>query len=180
MDAYIKLLKEKPRDKIRVTELCSVAEINRCTFYLHFEDMPAVESAIIQELYQVFTEFINSQQDNGVNRQELSDTYLEKIYSNDTYVTILSVNKYDSPIYSPLATLGNNFYREALDSNLQPENSLSNWQKDILYDFILGGISAVQMRWIEHGTKHLQEDNHFLDKIVHLLMKMTINDTVDK
>ena len=46
MDSYIKLLKEKPRDRIKVTERWRLAEINRCTFYLHFEDIRALAIAI--------------------------------------------------------------------------------------------------------------------------------------
>ena len=175
MDAYVQLLREKPKEKIRVTELCAAAEINRCTFYLHFEDVASVEAAIMQELYQEFKAFVSTQTGEDANRLKQSDAFLEKIYSNDTYVTILSVNKIHSPVYSPLAQLGNDFYREALDTSLQPDNALTNWQKDILYDFILGGISAVQMRWIEHGTKHLREDNQFLDQIVQLLTNMILD-----
>ena len=32
------LMKTKPLDKIRVTEICRVAEIERPTFYCHFKD----------------------------------------------------------------------------------------------------------------------------------------------
>ncbi|HOC34893.1 MAG TPA: TetR family transcriptional regulator, partial [Ruminococcus flavefaciens] len=31
-------MKTKPLDKIRVTEICRVAEIERPTFYYHFKD----------------------------------------------------------------------------------------------------------------------------------------------
>ncbi|MBR3356356.1 MAG: TetR/AcrR family transcriptional regulator C-terminal domain-containing protein [Solobacterium sp.] len=33
-----KLLKKKPLDKIRITEICQAAEIERSTFYYHFKD----------------------------------------------------------------------------------------------------------------------------------------------
>ena len=31
-------MKKKPLDKIRITEICQAAEIERSTFYYHFED----------------------------------------------------------------------------------------------------------------------------------------------
>ncbi|MCL2192705.1 MAG: TetR/AcrR family transcriptional regulator [Treponema sp.] len=35
---FIELLREKPIEKITVTEICKTAEINRGTFYTHFND----------------------------------------------------------------------------------------------------------------------------------------------
>lgn len=51
--AYLELLIEKP-DAICVTEIVKKAEINRGTFYLHFENVKAVEKHIENELAQNF------------------------------------------------------------------------------------------------------------------------------
>lgn len=37
-DVVIQLLNEKPINKITVTEVCKIADINRGTFYLHYKD----------------------------------------------------------------------------------------------------------------------------------------------
>ena len=37
-DKMKKLMKKKPIDKIRITEICRAAEIERSTFYYHFKD----------------------------------------------------------------------------------------------------------------------------------------------
>jgi len=37
-DIMKRLMKSKPIDKIRITEICSQAEIERSTFYYHFKD----------------------------------------------------------------------------------------------------------------------------------------------
>ncbi len=37
-DKMRELMKKKPIDKIRITEICSAAEIERSTFYYHFRD----------------------------------------------------------------------------------------------------------------------------------------------
>ncbi len=51
--AYLKLLIENP-EAISVTEIVKRAEINRGTFYLHFENVKAVEKYIENELAQNF------------------------------------------------------------------------------------------------------------------------------
>lgn len=38
-EAFISLLKQKPIDKISVTELCRTADINRGSFYAHYTDV---------------------------------------------------------------------------------------------------------------------------------------------
>ena len=49
-EAYLVALKTKHYDKITVSELCSAAEINRSTFYLHYADALAVFDEILDEL----------------------------------------------------------------------------------------------------------------------------------
>ncbi len=46
------LMKKKPLDKIRVTEICSVAEIERPTFYYHFQDKYDLVAWIFTESIQ--------------------------------------------------------------------------------------------------------------------------------
>lgn len=38
-DTFLDLLKEKPIHKITIKEICEIAEINRGTFYKHYEDI---------------------------------------------------------------------------------------------------------------------------------------------
>lgn len=39
-DKMREIMKHKPIDKIRVTEICKAADIERPTFYYHFNSMP--------------------------------------------------------------------------------------------------------------------------------------------
>ena len=38
-ESFISLLKQKPIDKISVTELCQAANVNRGSFYAHYADV---------------------------------------------------------------------------------------------------------------------------------------------
>lgn len=48
----LKLLQEKPINKITVNELCKIADINRGTFYHHFYDVYDVYEQIQNELFE--------------------------------------------------------------------------------------------------------------------------------
>ena len=41
-DSFLKLLREKPLDKITIKDIVEDCGINRNTFYYHFEDIPAL------------------------------------------------------------------------------------------------------------------------------------------
>lgn len=48
-NAFIELRAKKPLEKITVKELCSLALINKSTFYSHYKDIYALSEAIEQE-----------------------------------------------------------------------------------------------------------------------------------
>ena len=47
VEAFLELLNEKPLDKITVKEIVDSCEINRNTFYYHFEDIRALLTFVI-------------------------------------------------------------------------------------------------------------------------------------
>ncbi len=49
MAAFLKLLDERPLNKITIKDIVEECGINRNTFYYHFEDIPALIGALIQE-----------------------------------------------------------------------------------------------------------------------------------
>lgn len=59
--AFIELLQEKELEKITVTDVITRADINRGTFYAHYQDMRAVieqiENEIIDKMREVLGEF---------------------------------------------------------------------------------------------------------------------------
>lgn len=53
-EALLTLLEQKPLNKITVTELCALAQINRATFYAHYADCYAVLNALEDGLLRAF------------------------------------------------------------------------------------------------------------------------------
>ena len=52
--SFLKLLKEKPVNKITVKELCELSQINRATFYTHYSDCFALLESIEEDLLEAF------------------------------------------------------------------------------------------------------------------------------
>ncbi len=51
-DALLELMEEKPFEKIRVTDVCAAAEVNRSTFYAHYSDTRGLLTEIEDELIE--------------------------------------------------------------------------------------------------------------------------------
>ncbi len=49
-DAFFDLMKDKPLEEIRVIDICKAADINRSTFYAHYEDMPCLVRSLKDEI----------------------------------------------------------------------------------------------------------------------------------
>lgn len=164
MDAYVQLVKENPRDKIKITELCKLAGINRCTFYLHFQDIRSVENEIFNELQAKFGDFVQTQNNFAKNRKGVSDHFIEKLLHDDTYTTLLMtgaaygfIPKFAAP------------YFQSMKNTLVNGNMMSEREKEILYTFIVGGSLAVQQNWILNQSD-VRKENHFLDRIIQKLL----------
>ena len=58
MDSFLKLLDERPLNRISIKDIVEDCGINRNTFYYHFEDMPSlVEAAVLEEAKQVMDRY---------------------------------------------------------------------------------------------------------------------------
>lgn len=166
MDAYIQLLKDNPKEKIRVSEICRLAEINRCTFYLHFEDVSAVEDAIEKELADKFKNYLETQSKDNPLRQSLSGKFMEALLHDETYVTLMTSSRQSMP----LSDLVEEFYSSQMKPALSGDQHLTERQQQLLYTFIVGGVVAVEQDWIKSKSKKIEQENLFLDRIVRLLI----------
>lgn len=51
-NSFLKLIVEKPIERISVTELCRDAGVNRGTFYAHYTDAYDLRNSLETELYE--------------------------------------------------------------------------------------------------------------------------------
>ena len=75
-NAFIELRAKKPLEKITVKELCSLALINKSTFYSHYEDIYALSEAIEQVTVASIIESIGLLED---YTPEKSDIYTREL-----------------------------------------------------------------------------------------------------
>ena len=102
--AFINLLRHKDLDKITIKDITTLANVNRGTFYLHYEDKYSLLATMEDEYIQVLTskvDFANLTIKNA-NVEEFAQQFSEIILKNiinhieehmDFYQIILSIDR---------------------------------------------------------------------------------------
>ena len=74
-DSFIALQQEKPIEKISVTEICRLADINRGTFYSHYSDPYSLRTSLQQELVDAIEERVRESGKTGLSFVETFELF---------------------------------------------------------------------------------------------------------
>ena len=89
-NAFLELRSRKPLGKITVKELCSLAAINKSTFYSHYEDIYALSDKMESETIVTVLKNIYSQQDSPIkNPNVITRNLYMALLSNNTLINLL-------------------------------------------------------------------------------------------
>lgn len=89
--SLIELMKEKSIHQISIKEICQGADVNRSTFYRHYDTQYELYDDIIADLTNEITNVFNKSFENNCNTQETLTNILKYIESNrETFLVILS------------------------------------------------------------------------------------------
>ena len=89
-NAFLELRSRKPLGKITVKELCSLAAINKSTFYSHYEDIYALSDKMESETIVTVLKNISSQQDSPFkNPGVFTRNLYMALISNNTLINLL-------------------------------------------------------------------------------------------
>lgn len=86
-ESFLELLSQKPIVKITIKELCDLADINRGTFYLHYQDINALYQEIEEEVYTNLKEILTY--DPERTEREVIEALADNIRENRDLYSIL-------------------------------------------------------------------------------------------
>lgn len=148
---FIGLLKQKEIEKISVTELCRLADINRSTFYLHYCDIYALLEEIEKDCLEEFdllVEYISCQE---IIPDQVTRMILKYIYDQKEllYLFLLKNNRYDfwEKINQKIISL---FKTKTLQNYQLPDHMDENEFDDIIL-FYASGFYAIYRKWLYHN-----------------------------
>ncbi len=152
-ESLLELMREKPIGKITPTELCRRADINRNTFYAHYDSPEALLSSIEDELYDQLNHSLQLSLRDGNLLLTLTEI-CEAIQKNHDLCNVLFSDNGDKE-----------FLRRIV--NIAHDRCISDWraagmredsgQMDMLYTFTASGSVAIIERWIREDMKKAPE-----------------------
>ena len=147
-DALIRILAEKPLEKITVKEVAAEAGINRKTFYTHYETIADVAKEIEEEIVTNTEEYLQACMidDYGLTPQYFLQLVNMVYLSNPEFFDhLFTGDHYHFLVNSCKETLKQKMLE---GMNLPPERiEIASYK----IEFCLGGVGAVFVEWFREG-----------------------------
>lgn len=141
-DSFYELLEKNPVEKISVKSLCDNADINRSTFYLHYQTIEDLVDEIEQTL---------------INKQiELLGKVNKRTDTRPFIIQTLSMLEKRPKVYLHLLENGHfvQLYTEKMEHYFENFVELShNIKTTYTFEYIVSGSFAISKKWLESGCK---------------------------
>ena len=164
--ALISLLEEKSFEYITVSEICKRAEVNRSTFYLHYENTVDLLNETARFLlddfaayFNVDVEFItNKFKDNSLDELNfISDEYLHP------YLSYIKENRivFSTVLLHSVSFGFNEIFQRLYENIFNPILERYNYptaDRKYAMMFYLNGITAIVIEWLKDGCEKTIEE----------------------
>ena len=142
-DAVFSLLRTKPIERISVTEVCKLADINRSTFYLHYYDCMDV----LEQEQEKFCDKLIALIDNRKSGETMD--VIEELHGlvredHDFYLMLIRS-------HNPMRSFAKftDYCRRFFVDNLRERCSLSEEECDLIAQYIISGSFTISMLFAE-------------------------------
>ena len=152
-NAFGELLRQKPFSKITVREICDKAEINRSTFYKHYQDCYDLLDKMKDETLQRFDEMLAGMKDRGV--MATMTAILQTLKDNAALFRALRRQGGEHSFTNQLA--GHCFDYMDIQISIHPALGWNETQKRIVFSYLTGGAAAIIEYWLQNGCKEPPE-----------------------
>ena len=151
------LMKEKPLNKISVTEICERADVNRSTFYAYYTDIYDLHQQIIEEFFTLQKSVIKHIKEAIIDKTALTEftyddfytivySYLKTVAENvELYKFIFNPNS-DNSVHASFGKATYHTIRDVLNPVI--DDSRAEELKKA-FTFVAGGTTALIMQWVE-------------------------------
>ena len=170
-ESYLELLDELPIEKVTVTDICRRADINRGTFYLHYENLPCVMDDLENDVYNEIITFIHGSLSDEENRQNLSDDFFVKWFKNQNLQKVLFESYYTERLNEKILV-----YAEALLADLCVESGqLNKTEAEMFASFMIHACYKAAKRMRESPENEVKERSAFVNRLVKALYAVAVD-----
>lgn len=144
-NALLELLEERPLEKISVTDICRAADVNRSSFYAHYQDIMQLENEIEQDVLEQLPTESEALYDysSGYTLKVLAD-FFDYVRENERMFRILIV-KHDSRSFN------DRLINTVMHKYSVPLMGDSELERRYNYTYITNGVMGMLRAWIIDG-----------------------------
>ena len=178
--AFFRLVQTKPISEITVSELARHADIDRKTFYLHFQTVEDVYREFVQTIYTQVSEILTEAEERGQEHQKRieSGETLERpadvapfdfVWFYDSLNRIMVENLAFFEKLSRDTTfmfLKNDFKNVLKQALMDHDSSLGDYQRSLYAEFIAAGAISLWTDWLQNKQVPLDQ---FRDSAIEVL-----------
>ncbi len=150
-ESFIDLSKGKPISEITITEICNKADINRATFYAHYNNrddlLHKIENNLLNDLEGYLSKF--SPSESSDNLRDSIESICNYLQRNKNVFDFLIDKSEESSFRKRLIFI----YREQFLSEWLSPTAKDTSDADYIYMFAVSGIVATIQLWIANGMK---------------------------
>ena len=149
--AFMELLRQKPIQSISIKELCSLAGINRGTFYTHYTDihdlMGQIEAEMLEDFEKAMEPLLASQEE-PFNPGALSTGIFQCLKDNSDLCTVTLGDYGDKQFAMRLINMGR---ERCMALYLKHFKDATPKEIEYYYAFVSGGCIALLQKWLDDG-----------------------------
>lgn len=160
--AFTQLLKEKELDKITIKDITTQADVNRGTFYLHYEDKYILLNDMEDECISELSNIAKFNEVRGKDVEDISRLFIENvlskilqhIYDNlEFYHTILQLER-KSRLEDKLSKL----IKENMHKYINIESEIDGIPKMYFHSYVSGATMSIIKYWVLDTQRISVED----------------------
>ena len=171
--ALLSLLEKKPFEYITISEICETAEVNRSTFYLHYENTSDLLKETTAYVLDNFASYFSVDTESITTKFadcDLQDLkFVNKKYLHP-YLSFIKENQrvFSAVLSQPTAFDSKTIFRRLFDNIFKPILDRFHYPRDeqnYVMMFYLNGITAIITEWLKDGCQKSIED---ISAIIHV------------
>jgi len=153
--SLLELIAERPISKVTIKEICDLADVNRGTFYKHYNDQYHLLDEIQSELLSEMRATIEKRLTLSSSSIDILTETISCMSAQSSLCKIICSDYSDGEFMKKLMFLAHDQFIEEWKTKLKHGNIK---QLDSFYTYTANGIVAVAQEWLQSGMNESPEE----------------------
>jgi AcrR family transcriptional regulator len=165
-DSFINLLEKKDISQITIKEICEDADINRATFYAHYNDqydlLKKIEDELLENINAHLEEFYRK--NNNTDDILLAEKIFEYLKENAKLCKLLLSERGDFSFQKQVMRL----VYDIIISELTDNNKITKEDAEYVYSFTITGCVGIVQKWLHEDM--IKSPRYMAEMVVKLTL----------